>query len=102
GTFTPRPIFPGVEAARAFAWADLDNDGAPDAALLDAEGKLHVFMNERSGTFVRREGPELSGKTVALAAGDVNDDGVFDLGILGGNGALQQISDKNKRQAWDV
>jgi len=52
GTFTPRPIFPGVEAARGFAWADIDNDGAPDAALLDAEGKLHVFMNERSGTFL--------------------------------------------------
>ncbi|MBV9125570.1 MAG: VCBS repeat-containing protein, partial [Planctomycetes bacterium] len=49
GTFRAVSPFPGVEDLRAFAWADLDNDGAPDAILLDAGGRVHVFTNERSG-----------------------------------------------------
>jgi tetratricopeptide (TPR) repeat protein len=103
GTFTPKPIFPGVEAARCLAWADLDNDGAADAALVDAEGKLHIFMNERSGHFVRRmKGPELPGKIVALTEGDVNDDGVFDLVVLLIDGELLRISDRDKGLAWDT
>ena len=47
GTFKAVKPFPGVEGVRAFAWADFDNDGAPDAAFLDAQGRLHVFANER-------------------------------------------------------
>ncbi len=54
-TFTVvQSLFPGVEEARAFAWVDLDNDGAPDAVFLDAAGKLHVFMNRHSGVLKRR------------------------------------------------
>src|ERR1700723_2428612 len=34
GTFTPIHPFPGVTGLRAFAWADFDGDGNPDAALL--------------------------------------------------------------------
>ncbi len=101
GTFKALPIFPGVEGARAFAWADLDNDGAPDAALLDAEGRLHVFANERMGEF-RKWPTAVPGTFRALAVADVNDDGVFDLLALRSDGALLRISDKDKRQGWDV
>jgi tetratricopeptide (TPR) repeat protein len=102
GTFTSTPIFPGVLALRDLAWSDLDNDGAPDAALLDAEGKLYVFANERGGRFVRLEGPDPGGKILALTAGDVNDDGVFDLAALRGDGVVLRISNRDKRQAWDI
>src|ERR1700723_4550495 len=34
GTFTPIHPFPGITGLRAFAWADFDGDGNPDAALL--------------------------------------------------------------------
>jgi tetratricopeptide (TPR) repeat protein len=101
GTFTNKPIFPGVEKLRAFAWADLDNDGAPDAALLDAAGILHVFMNERMGQFVRRETPDLPAPVVDLTAADVNDDGIFDLVLLLQNGAVLRLSDKDKGKGWD-
>ena len=40
-----------------FAWADLDADGDPDAALIDGSGKLHVFSNERQGQFTERAVP---------------------------------------------
>jgi Tfp pilus assembly protein PilF len=100
GSFKALPIFPGVKDVRAFVWADLDNDGAPDAALLDEAGTLHVFFNERLGEF--RKGPAVPGTFRALAVADVNDDGVFDLVALRSDGALLRISDKDKRQGWDV
>jgi tetratricopeptide (TPR) repeat protein len=106
GTFTPTEIaaFKDVDGARAFAWADLDNDGAPDAAFLDEKGKLHVFANERSGQFKAWPLPEGAiGPFAALTAADVNDDGVFDLVALRTtDGALVRISDKDHRHSWDV
>ncbi len=101
GTFLAQPIFPGVDSPRTFAWADLDNDGAPDAALLDAKGQLHVFMNERSGQFRSRSAPGV-GPGAALAVADVNDDGAFDLLVLRGDGRLMRLSDKDKGRSWDV
>jgi Tfp pilus assembly protein PilF len=102
GTFTPQPIFPGVTNARAFVWADLDNDGSPDAALLDDAGRLHVFANERSGTFRKWPAKPPAGAFLALTVADVNDDGVFDLVALRKDGVLYRISDKDRRQGWDV
>src|SRR5262249_25710318 len=68
--------FAGVSDVRAFVWADLDNDGASDGAFLDSAGKLHVFANDRSGQFSPWPVPENSGTFLALAAADINADGV--------------------------
>jgi len=102
GTFTPAPIFPGVEKARVFVWLDLDNDGANDAALLDESGRLHVFMNQRSATFVRRAPPEAGQGYCALAVADVNDDGTLDLIALRLDGTLVRLSDVDKGNRWEV
>jgi len=101
-TFAYQEIFPDVEDVRAFAWLDLDHDGAADAALLDGSGRLHVFMNQRSGVFTRRPAPDAQQKYIALAVADVNDDGVFDLIALTDGGSLVRISDRDKGKAWDV
>jgi len=45
GTFLEIHPFNGIAGMRGFAWADLDGDGNPDAAVIDAAGKLHVFSN---------------------------------------------------------
>jgi tetratricopeptide (TPR) repeat protein len=104
GTFKVIKPFPGVEGARAFVWADLDNDGAADAAFLDAAGKLHVFANERSGQFRERELPAGLGKGVALAAADTkaNVYGMLDLLILQDNGTLIGLYDKDKGRSFDA
>jgi hypothetical protein len=102
GTFKVVKLFPGVEGARAFVWADLDNDGAPDAAFLDAQGKLHVFANERSSQFRKRSVPEELGKLLALTAADVTDDGVFDLLALRTDGSVVRLSDKDMGQGWQT
>src|SRR5207302_1756571 len=102
GTFKALAAFGGVQGARAFVWADLDNDGAPDAAFLDAAGKLHVFANDRSGQFSSWPLPDNRGTFLALTAADVNGDGVLDIVALRGDGALVRISDQNGRQSWQV
>ncbi len=104
-TFTVLELFPEVQGARAFAWLDLDNDGAPDAAFLDAEGKLHVFMNKPHGRVFARHyvmRPDAAVRYAALAVADVNDDGVLDLVALRSDGVLVRISDKDKGKSWDT
>ncbi|HEY3787855.1 MAG TPA: ASPIC/UnbV domain-containing protein, partial [Urbifossiella sp.] len=76
--------------------------GAPDAAMLDAGGKLHVFANERSGRFIPWPAALPSERFLALAIGDADDDGTFDLLTLRDDGAILRIGDRNKRGAWKV
>ncbi len=102
GTYKAMQPFPGVENVRAFAWADFDNDGAPDAAFLDAQGKLHVFANERSGQFKRRTLPANGGRFLAVTAADITDAGAFDLLALRDDGAILRLTDKDKGQGWEV
>ncbi|MDE2887513.1 MAG: FG-GAP-like repeat-containing protein [Gemmatimonadota bacterium] len=98
GTFAVVRPFEGVPGIRAFEWTDLDGDGVPDAALLDNQGRLVAFLNERSGSFERSyEGPD---EAVALASGDVDGDGGLDLLILNRRGGISSISRDNGR--WKV
>ena len=70
--------FNAISGLQGFAWADLDADGDPDAALIDGGGKLHVFSNERQGQFRERSLPE-SLPVRAISVADINSDGVLDL-----------------------
>jgi hypothetical protein len=101
GTFKAVEVFPGVHGARAFAWADFDNDGAPDAAFLDAQGRLHVFANQRSGFFIERPAPANLDKALTLAVADMTD-GVFNLLLLGADGQVLRLSDREKGKSWEV
>jgi tetratricopeptide (TPR) repeat protein len=99
GTWHRLSLFEGVVGLRAFAWGDLDGDGDPDAALLDAQGNLHLFENRQGGQFVPMEGPGGLGRLVALAVGDVNGDGVLDLVTLDANGTIRRAS--RGRGGWE-
>ncbi|HVX13166.1 MAG TPA: FG-GAP-like repeat-containing protein [Pirellulales bacterium] len=100
GTFAPLPIFEGVKGPQRFVWADLDDDGAPDAGLLDESGHLRMFANERSASFVAWPAALPEGSFLAFAIADADDDGVFDLVGLRQDGVIVCISDRNKRSAW--
>jgi hypothetical protein len=105
GTWKVLEPFAGVRDVRAFVRADFDNDGAPDAAFINAEGKLFVFANERMGLFRARPLPDElpgSGPFLALAVADVNDDGVLDLIALRGDDSILRIADKENGKRWDV
>ncbi len=97
GTFVVVLPFEGVSGMRAFEWSDLDGDGVPDAALVDDRGRPVVFLNERSGSFVRAyKGRD---EADALASGDVDGDGGLDLLILKRGGGVTSISCVDGR--WD-
>ena len=100
GTFLAIHPFGGISGLRGFAWADLDGDGNPDAAIIDGDRKLHVFMNERQGQFQERALPANLPAVEAIAAADANDDGVLDLLAVQSDGVILRISDKNQGEAW--
>jgi tetratricopeptide (TPR) repeat protein len=101
-TFLAIHPFPGIHGLRGFAWADLDGDGNPDAAVIDGAGKLHVFMNQRQGQFRERVLPTSVSSVAAIAVADANNDGVLDLLAVQADGSIIRISDKNEGESWEV
>ena len=91
--------FPGASAIKDFAWGDLDADGDPDAALIDGADTLHVFANERQGSFTERAVPAFS-EAQAIQVGEVNNDSVLDLVIAQKSGAVTALSDKDHGAGW--
>jgi Flp pilus assembly protein TadD len=106
GTFLAIHPFNGVFGLRDFVWADIDADGDPDAAFIDAtndgklESSLHVFTNERSSQFVERALPSGLTSAKAISAADVSNDGGLDLLTVNANGTITRISDKDDGQHW--
>jgi hypothetical protein len=102
-TFAIVRPFPGINGLTAFASADIDGDGDPDVALLDKDGKLHIFANERLGQFRPRTLPAaLNGRFREVVAADINGDGVLDFVLLREDGAVIRLSDKDEGRAWDT
>jgi Tfp pilus assembly protein PilF len=91
-TFLPIHPFTGVSGLRAFAWADFDADGNPDAALIDGSGKLHVFHNERQGQFREVSLPASLPCVEAINVADTDNDGVLDLLAVQADGVIVSIS----------
>src|SRR5580700_8981822 len=102
GTFLAIHPFAGITGAVGFAWADLDGDGNPDAAIIDGAGRLHVFMNERQGQFRERPLPAGLPLVKAIAVADANNDGVLDLLAVQADGVILRISDKNEGESWET
>lgn len=90
GTFAEEQRFEGITDARAFLWADLDDDGDPDAVFLDGNGQVHVLANPRQDLprFTRLDTPDAFATVRAVALGDLNADGTFDIVVLRDDGVL--------------
>ncbi|HEY4086859.1 MAG TPA: FG-GAP-like repeat-containing protein [Bryobacteraceae bacterium] len=100
GTFKILTPFPGVNGIKAFASADIDNDGDPDVAMIDASGKLHIFMNDRLGQYRERALPStFSGSFDAVLAADATAHGSLDFVGLRNDGAIVCLSD-NQGSGW--
>jgi Tfp pilus assembly protein PilF len=100
GTFLEIHPFNEVFGLVDFAWADLDADGDPDAALIDSSSGLFVFSNERQGQFTLRPHPSI-GSARALNVLDINNDGVFDLVVVQNDGSIMRLSDKDHGAGWE-
>ncbi len=95
GTFTPIHPFAAVSGIEQFVWADLDDDGNPDASLIDGAGQLHIFHNERAGNFREMTDLPKLGKVEAIAAADTRHSGSLDLLAVQANGAITRLIDNN-------
>src|ERR1043165_7424684 len=74
---------------------------APDAALIDGAGKLHVFSNERQGQFSERAVPADLSPARAISIAELNNDSVLDLAVVRNDGVLVRLSDKDHGESWD-
>ena len=101
-TFLAIHPFLGISGLLGFAWADFDADGNPDAAIIDGDGRLHVFINERQGQFRERPLPADISTVKAIAVADANNDGVLDLLAMKADGSIVRISDKNEGESWET
>lgn len=87
GTFNEVSAFPESEDVLQFLWADLNDDGAPEATLLTSGGELYVYINERGGNF--SEGVRIAENIQAVSAGDMNVDARFELVTVNSEGVVQ-------------
>lgn len=103
GTFATVHPFKGVDGLVAFTAADIDGDGDPDVALIDKNGRLVAFTNERLGDFRPRAVPaDLVQNNLALAAADANSDGRLDFVLLRSDFSIVRLSGKQEGQGWDI
>ena len=102
GTFLVREPFAGVRQARDFAWADVDGEGVPDAAFVDAAGGVHVFLNLRGGEFRQDPLPPRDGQAAAIVATELSGDSQFDLLVLSLDGMLTRLTRRIRDGGWDV
>ena len=91
-TFTQQLPFPTVTRVRGFVWADIDGEGVPDAALLDDQGSVHLFLNLRGSRFREVPVPGEFPRVVAIAAADITGDGIMDVIGIAADGTLARLS----------
>lgn len=90
GSFSQVHLFTELGSIRSFAWADLDEDADPDAAIVDDDGALHIFLNDRGGVF-RHVRPQISPNVTAVAVADIDADGRFELLAVDATGSILAI-----------
>lgn len=93
-TFAVIKAFQGVDGLKAFASADLNGDSAPDVAMIDRDGALHIFDNERLGQYrPRATPPNLHGHFEAAIVAAATNNGAMDFHLLRSDGAIVRLSD---------
>jgi tetratricopeptide (TPR) repeat protein len=100
GSFTAVHPFTGIRGLKGLAWIDLDDDGNPDAAIIDGSNVLHFLHNQRGGAFHELALPGDLPQVKAVTVADVSGSGTLALVAAEVHGALVAIT--RARQGWSV
>ena len=100
GTFAAIHPFAGLSGIHQFVWGDLNGDGNPDAAMIDGSGHLHVFLNERSGSFREIAVPSDVAAAKAIAVADADHAGPLCLLVARADGSVVAINLPNENGGW--
>jgi len=100
GTFSVEHPFKAISGVRQLSWVDLNGDGNPDAAILDGAGRLHIFLNRRSGSFEQAEVPANLGQVKAITAADFSDSDTLALLAVTSDGRIVRLSTPDEAQHW--
>ena len=92
GSFAVMHPFTGVVGLQQFVWVDLNDDGNPDAVLIDGSNRLRVFLNQRSGKFQEQALPATLSKIKTIAAGDLDYRGPLSIVMVGEDGAISSLN----------
>ncbi len=98
GTFQRVRGFEKIEGLKHFQAADLDEDGDSDAVLLDADGKVHFFSNERGGLYVEKSLTTDLAEVRAFTIGDIGSDGKLDVIVV--DGRIIQLNYDAATASW--
>lgn len=102
GTWAVVHPFPMLKGLRAFEWADLDGDGVPDAAAIDAAGKIHLLHNDRGGHYSEMPLPRDPGPALAISVADVDRDGTLDVVALLAGGLIERFTWRDASKQWET
>ncbi len=88
-------------APHQLVWSDLDSDGDPDLAVLDLNGTLHLWRNERQGLFL----PDTTlppTTSCSITTADLDHNGRLELILWRPNGTLQQLAYVPQTRSWHI
>ncbi|MDZ7719233.1 MAG: FG-GAP-like repeat-containing protein [Balneolaceae bacterium] len=77
GTFSQIVPFSENQSIKEFLWADLDGEGTPEATVLNEEGAVIIYANQRGGEF--DEGTQLAENQSAIAVADMDANARFEI-----------------------
>ena len=97
-TFTAIDDFLPIDAVLDLQTCDLDGDGTVDLVTIDATGTVSVWRNQRGGNFVPMPSP-FADSQLAVAIGDVDRNGQFDIVAISNSGEMQSAS-WNLNETW--
>ena len=102
GTFSELRPFEQVRGIWSMVSGDIDGDGDSDIALLDGNGYVTVYLNERLGQYRAFPVTKNFGFCDAIEAADINADGLIDFILLMQNGSVTRLTNRTGMNEWEM